>query len=186
MPCTVSRWSSSDVEWPASSRLPAGHGRAQHQVAEDALLGLLVDQPGAQLVHREGQHVGGALLLHPLLVELGDGGLVDGLDAQLGQRVDPHPVHHEARQPRQRGDVDVDAGLVEDLDAHRSVARCLRDAARRRASKSSYAATMWPTSRWRTTSCEVSRLNATSSMPVEDVLHDRAGRCGCRWAGRPG
>ena len=68
---------------------------AQHDVAEDALLGLLVDQAGPQLVHREGQHVGRPLLVHPLLVELGDGGLVDQLDAQLGQRVHAHPVHHE-------------------------------------------------------------------------------------------
>ena len=80
--------------------LPRGDLGAEHQVAEHALLGLLVDQAGPQLVHREGEHVGRALLLHPLLVELGDGGLVDGLDAQLGLRVHPHPVHHE---PAQRG-----------------------------------------------------------------------------------
>ncbi len=40
--------------------LPLGDRVAQHQVAEHALLGLLADQAGAQLVHREGQHVGRA------------------------------------------------------------------------------------------------------------------------------
>ena len=84
-----------------------GDRRAQHQVAEHALLGLLVDQAGTQLVHREGEHVGRALLLHPLLVELGDGRLVDGLDAQLGERVDAHPVHHEPAQRGEPGDVEL-------------------------------------------------------------------------------
>src|SRR3954454_2124659 len=53
---------------PGLRRLPLGDRHTQHQVAEDALLGLLVDQSGAQLVHREGEHVGGPGLLHPLLV----------------------------------------------------------------------------------------------------------------------
>ena len=99
--------------------LLGGDVGAQHQVAEHALLGLLVDQAGAQLVHRERQHVGRSLLVHPLLVELGDGRLVDGLDAQLGQRVHAHPVHHEAAEGGQLVDVELAAGLVEDLDRHR-------------------------------------------------------------------
>ena len=100
MPCTVSSSISAVGAVAGGLALPRGDSRAEHQVAEHALLGLLVDQAGAQLVHREGEHVGRALLLHPLLVELGDGRLVDGLDAQLGQRVHAHPVHHEAAQPR--------------------------------------------------------------------------------------
>ena len=103
---------------PGLLGLPLGHRMAQHEVAEHPLLGVLVDHAGPQLVHREGQHVGGALLLHPLLVELRHGVDVDRLDAELGQRVDPHPVHHE---PRERGevlDVQAGAGLVQDLDAH--------------------------------------------------------------------
>ena len=109
--------------------LPLRDRGAEHQVAEDALLGLLVDQAGAQLVHREGQHVGGALLLHPLLVELGDGRLVHELDAQLGLRVHAHLVHHEARQPGQLGYVELGTRLVEDLDAHAGPRRGPRRAA---------------------------------------------------------
>ena len=51
---------------PGLVALPLRDRRRQHQVAEHALLGLLVDLAGAQLVHREGEHVGRAVLLHPL------------------------------------------------------------------------------------------------------------------------
>ena len=100
MPCTVSSSISASRAVARRLTLPLRDRRAQHQVAEHALLGLLVDQTRPQLVHREGEDVGRALLLHPLLVEGGDGLLVDRLDAQLGQRVHAHPVHHE---PAQRG-----------------------------------------------------------------------------------
>ena len=99
--------------------LPLGDGRRQDEVAQDALLGLLVDQAGTQLVHREGQHVGRSVLVHPLPVELGDGVLVDGLDAQLGLGVDAHLVHHEACQLGEAAYVELEPRLVEDLDAHR-------------------------------------------------------------------
>src|SRR5690606_13206543 len=83
---------------PRRHALLLRHRGAEDEVAQDAFLRLLVDLARAQLVHREGQHVGGALLLHPLLVEPGDGLLVDRLDAQLRLGVDPHGVHDEAAQ----------------------------------------------------------------------------------------
>ena len=52
-----------------SSGLLRGDRGAQHDVAEQARLGFLVVVAGAQLVHREGQDVGRALLVHPLLVQ---------------------------------------------------------------------------------------------------------------------
>ena len=110
--------SSSAFVPPGGLTLTLGHLRAEHEVAEHALLGFLVDQAGPQLVHGEGEHVGRPLLLHPLLVELGDGGLVDRLDAQLGERVDPHPLHHEPAQRGELGDVELVPGLVQHLDAH--------------------------------------------------------------------
>ena len=193
-PCTVSRCTSSRSV-AGLGGLPLRDRRAQHDVAEDALLGLLVDQPGAQLVHREGQHVGGALLLHPLLVQLGDGRLVDELDAQLGLRVHAHLVHHEARQPGQLGYVELGTGLVEDLDAH---ARLPAGGARGRrggAGPGSVAhaglvvvvgrddvrppAGAGPRRAGQPVEGDV--LDA-----VEDVLARSAARCGCPRAGRPG
>ena len=191
MPCTVSSSISASLPWPAADTLPLGDLGADHQVAEHALLGLFVDQARPQLVHREGEHVGRTLLLHPLLVELGDGRLVDGLDAQLGLRVHPHHVDHEPAQPGQLAHVEVVTGLVEHLDAQSAtpasdvgvrwgvghgVARSRRwsrcAASSLRASNSSYAATILPTSRCRTTSWAVSRWNETSSTPSRMLSDD--------------
>src|SRR5215475_2076111 len=69
-------------------RLPGllgGHLRAQHYVTKHGRGGVAVGGPGpvgpvparwrrAQLVHGEGEDVGGALLAHPALVQVGDGG----------------------------------------------------------------------------------------------------------------
>ena len=109
MPCTVSRSSSARCRGRRSRPALRPTVGAEHEVAEHALLGLLVDQARAQLVHREGEHVGRPSFSIHCCVELGDGVLVDGLDAQLGQRVHPHPVHHEAAQPRPAAcDVELD------------------------------------------------------------------------------
>ena len=43
---------------------------------------------------------------------------VDGDDRQLGQRVDPQPVEHEAGELGEPVDVDVGSGLVVHVDAH--------------------------------------------------------------------
>src|SRR5215813_13492822 len=75
-------------------RLPGllrGHLRAQDHVTEHGRGGLPVRGPGpvgtvaarrrrAQLVHGEGQDVGGAFLAHPALVQVGDGGGVHEQD----------------------------------------------------------------------------------------------------------
>ena len=54
--------------------------------------------PGAQLVHREGEHVGGARLVHPLHVQVGHDVGVDEDDRQLGLRVHAHGVEHVAAE----------------------------------------------------------------------------------------
>jgi hypothetical protein len=98
-----------------------GDLRAEHNVTEQAgvggfLSGSRLRRP--QLVHRERQHVGRTRLAHPALVQLGHGGLVHQQYGQLSERVDAHPVQ---REPGHRGDpglVDLDAGLVGDIDAH--------------------------------------------------------------------
>src|SRR6478609_8107051 len=147
-------------------RLLLRDGRAQHQVAEHSLFGLLVDQARPQLVHREGEHVGRAVLVHPALVQLGDGVLVDRSHAQLGQRMHAHAVHHEPSQALGAELVDLDPGLVLHLDGHDRRSRSSRFSRDCwRASNSSYAATILPTSRCRTTSWAVSRLKLRSSTP---------------------
>ena len=76
--------------------LPRRDGRAEHDVAEHALLGLLAVAAGAQLVHREAHHVGGPGQVHPLDVQHLHGGLVHQLEAQVGAGVDPHLLQHVA------------------------------------------------------------------------------------------
>ena len=95
---------------------PAGRARRRRAGPR---LGLLVVLGAAQLVHRERQHVGGPGLVHPPHVQVGHRGLVDEHDRQLGLRMDAQPVEHEARPASERVDVDLDVGLVDDLDAHR-------------------------------------------------------------------
>ena len=70
--------------------LPGRDARAEHDVAEHALLGLLALAAGAQLVHREAHHVGGPGQVHPLHVQHLHRGLVDEPQAQVGTGVDPH------------------------------------------------------------------------------------------------
>ena len=123
MPCVHSRWSSWPVVWPAVRACSLGDLRAEDDVAEQPRLGLLVVVAGAQLVHREGHDVGRALLVHPLHVVGGHRRRVHGDDRQLGERVDPEPVEHEARQRGQPVGVDVGAGLVVDVDGHRGAHR---------------------------------------------------------------
>ena len=74
--------------------------------------------PVSQLVHREGEHVGRARLAHPPLVQLGHVSPSTQQHRQLGQRVDPHLVEHVPGDRGQRRLVDVDPGLVGDLDGH--------------------------------------------------------------------
>ena len=67
-PCT-SRYSASAVGGsPVLGGLPGGHGRAEHDVAEQTLRRLVVVVRRPQLVHRERQHVGRTGLAHVLLV----------------------------------------------------------------------------------------------------------------------
>src|SRR3954447_548147 len=104
--------------------LPFGDLGAQDEVTEDSLLRLLVDEPRAQLVHRERQYVGRAGLVHPLLVEAGDRVLVDELDAQLGLRMDAQPLQDEPAEPTEPLDVALCPRLLEHLDAHAPVPPC--------------------------------------------------------------
>jgi hypothetical protein len=111
-------------------RLPLGHLRAQHDVAEHRGRGVVVLLTAAgvrhapraaqvELVHGEGHDVGGARLVHVLHVQPLH--LLDVLerDGQLGQRRDAHAVEHVPRDVDQRALVDLGAALVEHLDAHR-------------------------------------------------------------------
>ena len=93
--------------WPAVTACRSATAGQSTRSPRMPSSGSSLTSPGPQLVHREGEHVGRPLALHPLLVELGHGVLVDGLDAQLGERVDPHPVQHEPAQPDQVVDVEV-------------------------------------------------------------------------------
>src|SRR5690625_2191141 len=111
--------------------LGGGDLRAEHDVAEHALDRRLPRDAGAQLVHREGQDVGGARLVHPLLVELAHDVGRDEEDRQLGLRVDVELFEDVAGQRRELLLGDLVPGLVGDLDAHdRPPRRC---AARRSA-----------------------------------------------------
>src|SRR5215207_8870681 len=107
---------------PGGAGLPLGHHRAEHHVAEERRLGLVLDTRAAvdlQLVHGEGEHIGRAGLAHPAVVQLGHVLGVDQQQRQLGHRVDAHLVE---RVPGDRQDlrlVDGEAGLVRDLDRHR-------------------------------------------------------------------
>ena len=80
---------------PGGLRLRLGDLRAQHDVAEQPGGRRLVLGAGAQLVHREAQHVGGAGLVHPLHVQLLHRALVDEHDRELGVG-----VHVQSRRGR--------------------------------------------------------------------------------------
>ena len=108
MPCTQSISSSSSGEWPALTACRLRDDGAQHDVAEQARStgsGSSSVPPGrgAQLVHREGQDVGGPGLVHPPDVEVLHGLEVDEQHGQLGQGVDPHAVEGEAGDVGERG-----------------------------------------------------------------------------------
>ena len=125
MPWVHSRCSSASVEWPAFARLLLGDRGTQHDVAEQRRRGvgaLDVVALVVQLVHREREDVRRAGLVHEVHVQRRHRVDVDEPDRQLDQRVDPHVVEHEPREPLEFDDVDVDARLVGDLDAHRAVA----------------------------------------------------------------
>ena len=165
MPCTVSRSSSSAVVWPAVFGLARGHRRAQHQVAEHALLGLLVDQAGPQLVHREGEHVGRALLLHPLALSsamVSSSTAVTHSSASGCTRI-RSITNRASRWVRSSSISTPDSFCTSMVIGGRRAPRVGRPAGGRR--RSSYAATILPTSRWRTTSWAVSRLKLRSSTP---------------------
>jgi hypothetical protein len=97
--------------------------RAEHNVAEQAGVGGRLLAPAGlrrpELVHRERQHVRRARLPHPPLVQLGHRLLIDNEHGQLRQRVDPQLIQ---RVPGHRGEpglVNLHAGLIRDIDAHR-------------------------------------------------------------------
>jgi hypothetical protein len=95
---------------------------AEHDVTQQSRAGLLlvVLRPArdVDLVHREGQHVGGAGLVHPLDVQGLHGRHVDQQHRQLGERAHAHGGEDERGQPGQLCLVDLDPGLVGDLDGH--------------------------------------------------------------------
>src|SRR6476659_2766012 len=93
-------------------------GRAEHDVAEGALIGLLPLPAGPQLVHREAHDVGRPGQVHPLHVEDLHGVLVDELDAEVRLRVHAHLLHDVGGAGEQLELVDVGVGLVEHVDAH--------------------------------------------------------------------
>src|SRR5690606_28026994 len=137
--------------------------------------------------HREGQHVGGSRLVHPLDVQVRHDGGVDEDDRQLRLRVHPQRVEHEAAEGGELRLVDLEPGLVVDLDAHR---RCLLLLPGRwscgwrpgrcpfaTTSHRAYASMMSLTRRWRTTSDDVRRQNSTSSTPSRMSSTERRPDC---------
>jgi hypothetical protein len=112
-------------------RLLRRHLRADHHVTEERLsrvrVGLRVVAVRArlrqaQLVHREGQHVGGTLFAHPAHVQLGHRGLVHEQDRKLGQRVHAHSVQHMPGQVGKERLIDVHPRLVGYLNGHQAPA----------------------------------------------------------------
>src|SRR6185312_17203996 len=78
-----------------------------------ALARTVVDAP---LVHREGEHVGRAVPTHPAVVQLGHVVDVDKQHGELGEGVDPHLVEGVPGDGEHGVGVDLDTGLVGDLD----------------------------------------------------------------------
>src|SRR3954452_1622235 len=103
-------------------RLRSRDVRAEHYVIEQrrrrvfVVVGVVT--PVVQLVHGKGEYVGGAGLIHEVLVQRRHRGNVDKTDRQLDQRMHAHLVEDEARELFQREDVDVHTGLVGHLDGH--------------------------------------------------------------------
>ena len=121
MPCVVSSSSSSSVAWPGR-RAPArsatsGTARCR-RAARRASVALAA---GAQLVHREAQHVGGPGLVHPLHVQRLHRGLVDERDRTARPRgARASGVEHVARaRATSSSSSSRDSVSLSDLDAHR-------------------------------------------------------------------
>ena len=100
-------------------RLRLRHLRADDDVAEQPSGRRGVVGAGAQLVHREAEHVGRARLVHPLHVQLLHRGLVDEEDRDVRIRMHVQQVEPEGHEPLHDGLVDGHARLVVHLDAHR-------------------------------------------------------------------
>jgi hypothetical protein len=100
------------------ARLSVGHLWAQHDVAEQTDRRLLAVGRWTQLIHREAQHVGGTRLPKILLVVGAHGGFVDEQDRKFGQRMDSELVEGERGESDEGCIVNLDTGLVADVDAH--------------------------------------------------------------------
>ena len=122
MPCVLSRSSSSSAGWPAFAACARGDRGAEHDVAQQAGLGLPVVVARPQLVHRERQHVGRPRLVHPLLVQRAHRIGVDDEHRQLGLRGGSAARRDVSRDVTDRRLVDRLAGLIRDLDAHAAFA----------------------------------------------------------------
>ncbi len=116
---------------PVLDRLRRCHRWAEHDVAEEAWVGLAAILWRTHLVHREGQHVGRSWFAQPVLVQRAHGVDADERDRELGLRVDAHPVEHVPGERDERALVDRCARLVGDLDAHRRARERAGDASRR-------------------------------------------------------
>src|SRR5687768_6138637 len=98
--------------------LPVCHRRAQHDVAEQTYRRLLAVGWWAQFIHRKAQHVGGSCLAEIFLVVRAHRAFVHQQDRELRQGMDPELVESERGKPDQSRIVNLDAGLVADVDAH--------------------------------------------------------------------
>ena len=105
------------------------HGRerrAHRDIADDTLLGDLTRLSAAKLVHRKGQHIGGAGLVHPLDMKVGHALLVDERDRELAIGVEPEPVEEEHGKAIERAGIARNVGLVRDRDER--MGHCARSA----------------------------------------------------------
>src|SRR5665647_2581926 len=141
---------------PVVSGLSRGHRRAEHDVAEQAQGRFFVVLGRTQLVHREAQHVGRAGLVHEPHVVVRHRLFIDEQDRHLRLWVDPEAVEGEPGERDKTELVGLQSRLVVDVDHHDLLVGGKDDSYR------SYAATILPTSWWRTTSWLVRWQNATS------------------------
>ena len=101
--------------------LAGSHGRAEHDVAEDSFDARASGVAGAQVVHGEGQHVGGAGLVHPLDMQTRHLFLVDEQDGQVGIRREVEPIEQVRRLRLDARVIDPgNARGVVDIDGHGS------------------------------------------------------------------